>query len=108
MPVGSLDRQITLQFKTSSVSAGGEPLDTWGGDVKVWALVEPVSGREYFAALAAQLVAEEFLSFTIRFRSDVRPGTAQVVYQGRTYNIRRVAEEGRRQYLQIFGETTTA
>jgi SPP1 family predicted phage head-tail adaptor len=76
--------------------------------VTVWANVRPLSGREYYAALAAQIVAEETLVFEIRHRTDVRPGTARVLYESRTYNIRRVAEIGRRDGLSIFADTVEA
>lgn len=108
MQVGKLDRQITLEFKTSGQSGSGEPTESWGSAVTAWAQVRPLSGREYYAALGAQIVAEETLVFGIRYRSDVRPGTARVVYEGRTYNIRRVAEVGRRDGLEITGDTAEA
>lgn len=107
---GKLDREITLEFKTSGQSGSGEPTEDWVTipPVNVWADVRPLSGREFYAAAAAQMVADEVLVFTIRFRSDVRPGVARVQYQGRTYNLRRVAELGRQEGLELFGETVEA
>jgi SPP1 family predicted phage head-tail adaptor len=114
MRAGRLDRQITLEFVTRGQSASKEPTEDWSTipPVTVWAEVRPVSGREYYAAVAAQIVADEMLAITIRHRTDVRPGTARVKYDPgdgeKTYNIRRVAEIGRRDGLTIFAETVTA
>ncbi len=110
MEIGQLDRQVTLEFKTVGQSSSGEPTEDWVtiSPVPVWARVRPLSGREYYAALGAQIVAEETLVFTIRYRSDVRAGTARVLYEGRIYDIRRVAEVGRRDGLEIFADTARA
>lgn len=111
MSAGALDRQILLEFKTAGQSGTGEPTESWGTPATVWATVDPVSGREFYSALAAQMVANETLRFRIRFRADVRPNTARITYPvsgGRLYNIRRVAEVGRRAYLDIDADTVTA
>ena len=112
MRAGRLDRQITLEFRTAGKSASGEPTETWGSAETVWAEVRALTGREFYAATAAQIVADETLVFTIRFRSDVRPASARVKYNPgdleRTYNIRRVAELGRRDGLEITAEAVTA
>ena len=107
--IGQLDREITLQFKTSGQTASGEPTETWGSDVAVWAKVTPLSGREYYSLLAQQIVADEMLVFRIRWRADARPGAARIrQYLGRDYNIRRVAELRRQQGLDIYADTATA
>lgn len=109
MNPGELDREITLQFKTDGQSGSGEPTETWDGDAVVWAKVTPLSGREYYSLIAQQVVADEMLVFRIRWRADVRPGTARILqYLGRNYNIRRVAELGRQQYLDIYADTAVA
>lgn len=104
-----LDRRITLQFKADGQSGSGEPTEAWGLPSVVWARVSALSGREYYALLAQQIVAEEMLVFRIRFRPDVRPGTARISqYQGKDYNIRRVVEIGRRGYLDCYADTAVA
>jgi SPP1 family predicted phage head-tail adaptor len=108
MQAGKLDLEITLEFKSAGQSPSGEPTETWGSALTVWAAVRPLSGREYYAALAAQIVAEETLVFSIRHRTDVRAGTARIQHQGRTYNIRRVVELGRSDGLDIYADTVGA
>ena len=112
MRAGRMDRQVTLEFKTPGQSTSGEPTEVWGTPAVVWAEVRPLSGREYYAASAAQLVAEETLVFEIRHRSDVRAGVARIKYDAgdgeRIYNIRRVVELGRRAGLEIYADTVSA
>lgn len=108
MELGRLDRKITLEFKTAGQSASGEPTEAWGNAVQVWARRQALSGREYYAALAAQIVAEEMMVFTLRYRADVRPNTARILDEGRTYDVRRVAEIGRREALAVYADTQRA
>lgn len=108
MSAGELDREITLEFVTQGQTSSGDPTEAWGSATTVWARVLGLSGREYFAAQAAQVLAEEMLTFKIYFRDDVRPGTARVTYNSRIYNIRRVVEIGRREYLVIYADTAEA
>lgn len=105
-----IDRLITIQFLTKGKSASGEPTEDWATipAVTEWANVEPLSGKEAYSEGSEQLVAVEMLRFTIRFRGDVRPGTARIQHQGRTYNIRRVAETERNRWLQCDGDCKTA
>jgi SPP1 family predicted phage head-tail adaptor len=108
MNLGQLDRQITLEFKTAGKSASGEPTEAWGGAVVVFANRLPMSGREYFSAVGAQKVAEEMITYKIRFRADVRPGVARIQDGGRMYQIRHVVELGRQVGLELMAETVTA
>lgn len=112
VPTGELDREITLEFKTAGQSTSGEPTEAWGTPATVWANVRALSGREFYSQLGAQLVADETLVFVIRHRTDVRAGTARIKYNAgdaeRIYNIRRVAEFGRRAGLEIYADTVSA
>lgn len=108
MNLGRLDREVLLEFKTQGKSAHGEPTDTWGQPATVYAGVHPANGRKYYSATGAQLVAEEGLVFTIRFRADVRPSSTRLTYGGRVYIIRNVTELGRQVGLEVLGETVTA
>lgn len=112
LSAGDLDREISIEFKTAGKSSMGEPTETWGSPATDWANVRPLSGREFFSFFGAQLIAEETLVFRVHHRTDVRPGNARIKYDvgdgQRTYNIRRVAEIGRRDFLDIFADTKTA
>jgi SPP1 family predicted phage head-tail adaptor len=95
MNFGQLDRQITLQAPAAvPQDAYGAPAPAGFADVAtVAAGVKYAPGGE--AQQAQQQTATQRISFTIRYRSDVRP-TWQLVYEGRTFQITDVAEIGRR------------
>lgn len=112
MNPGERNREIVIEFRSQGQSGSGEPTETWGSPAPAWAKVRPLSGREYYALLAQQIVAEEMLVFNIRWRADVRPGTARVKYNAgdveRIYNVRRVAEVGGRAELDVYADTAVA
>lgn len=112
MNIGERNREVVIEFRTAGQSGSGEPTETWGSPETVWAKVRPLSGREAYALLAQQIVAEEMLVFNLYWRADVRPGTTRVKYNAgdveRIYNVRRVAEIGNRAELDVFADTAVA
>lgn len=96
MNIGQLDRRVTLQQPAPA------PANAFGGSgqAQVFADVATVAaGVKYApggeAQQAQQQTATQRISFTIRYRADVRP-TWQLLYEGRTFQITDVAEIGRR------------
>ena len=96
MNIGQLDRQVTLRQPAPA------PANLYGGpgQAQVFTDVATVAaGVKYNAgteAVAAdQNTATQRITFTIRYRADVRP-TWQLGYEGRTFQITDVAEIGRR------------
>jgi len=84
MQAGSLNQRVTLERYTSTTDEWGSPIEAWAPLFTCWAAVEPLTGREYFAADAAQS------EVTARIRMRYRPGiTSQdrVIHDGKTYNI---------------------
>lgn len=98
MRAGRLDRRVTLQLRTLVQDAQGQNVEAWSTLAEVWASKRDVTGREYFAAQATN--AEGSAVFQIRYRSDVTV-LNRLVCEGVTYNIRHVAELGRREGLQL-------
>lgn len=86
---GRLDKRITIQSATSARDGSGQPILTWSDWAVVWAAVEPIRGREYFAA--QQVSAETTHRVTIRYRSGVSP-QMRVVFNGRTFRIEAVID----------------
>ena len=84
MNAGKLDQRVTVERFTSTVDDWGTPIDTWAPLFSCWAAVEPLVGREYLAAQAAQ--SEVTARVTMRYRPGI---TAQdrVIHNGTTYNI---------------------
>jgi SPP1 family predicted phage head-tail adaptor len=71
MPInaGLLNQRILLQRPGAGIDARGQAEDAWVDVATVWARVEPMRGREYFAA--AQMQATADVRITIRHRSDI-------------------------------------
>ena len=89
MDPGNLRHQITLQQRSNTQDALGQPMLTWVDYLKCSASVKPLSGRELFAAQAVQ--SEVTHHITIRWRealSDPRVLAAmRVAFKGRYFNI---------------------
>src|SRR5262245_14385503 len=96
-----LDRRVTLQRQASpqDLSAAGEPADDWLDVEKVWASVEPLTGRELLSAKL--LEAEANYRVRIRWRSDVRANW-RLSFEGRTLYLTEPPREiGRRAGLEF-------
>ncbi|HRC61626.1 MAG TPA: phage head closure protein [Dehalococcoidia bacterium] len=71
MRAGRLRNRVVIQRRTGAVNAFNEPTDTWSALATVWAGIEPISGREYFAA--QQVQSELTHRVTIRYLEGVTP-----------------------------------
>jgi len=76
---GALRERVKLQRPAAGIDALGQALDTWEDVATVWARVEPMRGREYFAAAQVQSTAE--VRITIRHRTDI-DATWRVQHRG--------------------------
>ena len=84
MKSGDLDQRVTVERFTTTTDSWGQPIETWAPLFSCWAAVEPLTGREFIAAQAAQS------EVTARIRMRFRPWmTAQdrVIHNGTTYGI---------------------
>ena len=68
MNIARLDQRVVLERFTVGEDEVGQPIETWGPLATVWAAVEPLNGREFFAAGSAQS------KVTTRIRIRYRPG----------------------------------
>jgi SPP1 family predicted phage head-tail adaptor len=100
MQAGSLDRRIDLQRRSLTLNAQHENIESFATYATVWASKEDQGsrGREFFAA--QQVQAELSTKFVIRHRSDVLL-IDRIVCEGITYDVKSVAEIGRRKGLAI-------
>lgn len=102
MRAARLDRRITIQSRTEAQDATtGEATYTWADVDTVWAEIQELRGREYFAA--RQVQADIGVKFTIRYRAGVTV-LNRISYDGRVYNIRHIATLGRKAGLEIFAD----
>lgn len=84
MNPGALRHRVTIQKPREGQSRAGQPVQEWDEVATVWAAVEPLRGREYWAA--AQVQAEATTRVRIRYRKGIRPDM-RVVYGGRIFQI---------------------
>ncbi len=98
--VGELDRQITLEARTEVQNDYGGGDVTWNKISDVWAKVVWNRGDEKDMDDVV-LRAVSTVTFVIRYRSDARGKTMRVVYDGAYYDVKTVAEVGRKRFLEL-------
>lgn len=106
MRAGRLDRRITVQSLGPGRTPLGDVTDQWTAltGMPIWARRVPLSGREYQSATGDQRVAEDTVRYEIRYRADISADTRLRIVDGsRSYDIKHIAEIGRRQGLDIVG-----
>ena len=84
MKAGDLTERVTVERFTATYDELGQPIEAWAPLFTCWAAVEPLTGREFIAAQAAQS------EVTARIRMRFRPWmTAEdrVIHNGTTYGI---------------------
>lgn len=69
MDAGRFDQRVTIQEKSVTRAANGEEVVAWVTHAERWARVEPLRGREFFAA--AQMQGAVDYRVTIRYLSTV-------------------------------------
>lgn len=106
LPAGRLRHRIEIQNYEMTQDDWGGVIYAWSHWAHVWASVEPLQGREFFAAQALQSQT------TVRIRMRYRPGVTsqmRVLFDGRIYDIESVIEpQSRRHALQLMCKTSLA
>ena len=96
---GDLREHITLQTKTVDKTAAAFARETWTPVCEVAAAVSSVSGKDFYAAYAAN--AQDVITFTVRWVEGVNTAW-RAVWEGRPYSIIEVNYLGaRRDYMQL-------
>lgn len=96
MRAGRLNQRITFQRRASSLDSFNEPDGTWTDLTTVWAGVEPVSGREFFAALQVQ--SDISTRVVCRYSIEVSAVTKKdrISHKGNFYDIEAILNPGTR------------
>lgn len=76
---GLMTHRVTLQRPSASVDSLGQRVESWTYLATVWAQVQPLRGREFFAAGAIQ--SEATVKIRIWHRADVT-GEMRVLWRG--------------------------
>lgn len=93
MRAGRLRHLVIIQEPTETNDTQGQAVKTWGTFATVHAAVEPLTGREYFAA--QQINAETSTKITIRYLAGITQ-KMRVSYDSRLYNIEGMKNIGER------------
>lgn len=92
MQAGKLNKRVKIsQLVTGSppVDSVGQPNTSWEELNTVWAAVEPLSGREFWAQ--QQVQSEITTRIRVRYRSDITVGM-KAEYNSKTYVIKYVID----------------
>lgn len=81
---GDFNKRIILRKAGGGIDPDGYPIPGAPTDLKVWAMVKPISAREYTQAKATQ--TENVTRFIIRYRPGIDDSMI-VVYKQRNYEI---------------------
>lgn len=93
MNSGRLRHRVQIQAPVETQNTYGEAEVRWQTFATVWANIEPLRGREYFAA--RQAVSEVEAKVTIRYRAGVT-AKQKVVYGTEEYLIESIINIGDR------------
>ena len=100
MYAGQLDTRITIERLQSGEDSWGQPIEGWSLIASTWAAVEPLTGRELFAAQAAQ--SETTYRLTVRYMAGVDASCRVVLDDGRVLGILAVLDlRNQHRYVQF-------
>jgi SPP1 family predicted phage head-tail adaptor len=89
MQAGKLRHRVTIQQATETRNTLGEAIKTWSTVATVYASVEPIRGREFFAA--EQVQSEISHRVRMRYRSGLAP-RMRLLYGSRMLQIEAVID----------------
>ena len=101
LATGKLDRRVTIRTPTVSRDSHGGMVRTYTDLATVWAWAFPVAGSKIFEA--AQFIDGAQMRFQIRYRTDFDKD-AQIVHDGKTYEVLRIDEIGRQEGLFVWAK----
>ncbi len=102
MNAGKLRHKIALLKKETITNPSGYSSESWQIVAEVWAMIEGLKGKEYFAAAAIN--AQSQVRMTIRYKIGIN-ADMRIRHNTTEYEIRSIADQdGRKRYLQIMGE----
>lgn len=82
--INRLNKRITIQKPVDNVDEYGQPVDERVDVCTVWAAIEPLKGREFFASMTDN--AEVTTRIRIRYRDDI-DRTMRVKYGKHIFEI---------------------
>ena len=101
MRIGPLRNRIVIEEKSATQDAEGGEVVTWATFATVWASMQSITGREFFAA--AQINSSVTVKFGIRWLDGVTPAM-RISFDSKLYNIVAVLDSDRRADLMLLAE----
>lgn len=100
MPIGKLDRVVTIQTKTNVQASDGSVVgnETWADLDEIYVQYLPGPGNERFQS--QQIDARVEARFRGHWRDDITP-QHRLIHEGLVYDILGVNEIGRRERIEI-------
>ena len=100
MRAGTLDQRVTLEQRVEGQDEAGQPFEDWLPVFDAWAAVEPLTGRELFAAQATQ--SETTYRLTTRYMAGVDASCRVLLDDGRVLGIVAVIDlRNQHRYVQF-------
>ncbi|NNV07778.1 head-tail adaptor protein [Geobacillus sp. MMMUD3] len=84
MKIGALRHRVLVQQKIKTQNEYGEETEQWLDVLVAWASVNPISGREFFAAEAVN--SEVTHKITMRYRGGITPDM-RIKFKDRYFRI---------------------
>ncbi len=89
MRAGNLRQRVAIQNYTETRDAMGHPIQSYSTVATVYAAVEPIKGREFFAA--EQVQSDTDVRIRMRYRDDITIDTrSRVTHETHTYDVMNV------------------
>ena len=101
MRAGKLDRTITVQRLAETVGASGAVSTTWENLLTVRAEVREITADEVAMGFGSGEV--ETLIFVVRWHPSPISTGDRILFEGRAYDLKQIAEIGRRQGWKLRG-----
>lgn len=105
MNIGRLRHRITIEQLTQTPDGAGGYTEAWTTFATVWSSVDPIGGKEYFAA--KQVQSEATHKIRLRYRVGITPDM-RINFGGRLFGIESVInwEERNRELILMCSEVT--
>ena len=97
--IGEMKHRVIVQTPSRNDDGYGGGEIVWTDAFEAWVSIEPVSGREYYEAMAIQNQITHRIK--TRYRSDITPDM-RILYGERVYEIEAVIDiSARHRFLEI-------
>lgn len=93
MRAGDLNKRVTIERRATTQDTFGGQDATWSTVAVVWAGIQPMTGRELFAAQSVE--SEVTTQIVMRYQAGIT-AKMRVNYSGRLFNIHAVLDENER------------